>query len=131
MKRYQIPRITVRGVEAAIGNAGVVGIMAFVVVAAIENARYSKPLLTKNGAAAEAVEFMARQWPGQPMDIFESRAVPLGSNSGWKVEFRNVETGSWGAFYIKVGRYGGCEYVSTYTVSPWVVSAPSPFPQGP
>jgi hypothetical protein len=65
------------------------------------------------------------------MDVFETRVVPLGSDSGWRVEFRNVRTGSWSPFYLKVGRYGGCEYVSTYTVSPWVVSQPYLPPQGP
>jgi hypothetical protein len=95
---------------------------------AVDNARYDNPPLTKEGAAAEAVEFVARQWRGQPMDVFQTRVLPLGSNSGWRVEFRNVRSGLWGAFYIKVGRYGGCEYVSTYPVSPWVVAQPYPSP---
>jgi hypothetical protein len=103
-----------RGVLAAAGHAGVVGMMAFVVLVAIDNAANYKPQLTKEGAATEAVDFMAKQWPGQRMDVFETRSLPLGSNMGWKVEFRNLETGSWGDFYVKVGPYGGCEYVSTY-----------------
>src|SRR5271166_1543662 len=98
MKRYQIPGITVRGVVAAASSCGVVGIMVLVVLAAIDIARNYKPRLTKDGAATEAVDFMAERWPGQRMDVFETKALPIGSNTGWKVEFRNVETGSWGDF---------------------------------
>jgi hypothetical protein len=114
MRERRIAGITIQGLTAALGIAGAVWIAAFLAYAAIENVRNDRPRVTPVDAAATAVDFMAKMWPGQRMNVFETRASPLASNGGWKVEFRNLQTGSWGDFYVQVDSDGGCEYVSTY-----------------